>query len=110
MLTRETHARIYQGELAESKYRALHLLAKQKDVSPCELILEAIRKYMENWDPKYSLDIEELVLNDGSVRFYLWVPYEKYGELDRLMKSKGTYIQELFRKAIRLRNQIVGKK
>jgi len=92
MHTRETHARIYQYEITDNEYRELKRSAKQETISFHELILEIVRKYLENGDPKYLLDIEKWVLNDGGVRFYLWVPYEEYGELDRLMKSRGIHV------------------
>lgn len=101
MPTRATHARIYQGEITETKYRELGSLEKRKGIPPRELILKAVGKYLENGDPKYSLDIEEVLLNDNRMRLYLWVPYERYGELDCLMKSRGAYIQELVRKAMK---------
>ncbi len=106
MLTRETHARIYQGEITHNEYKELESAAKEEGISLREFILKAIRKYLENWDSRHSLDIEGVALNDGGIRVYLRVPYEKYSELDYLMKNRGTYIQELTRKAIKQQNQI----
>jgi hypothetical protein len=110
MLTRETHARIYQGELSEREYIELRSVANHKGLPLRELILGAIKTYLENWEPRHSLDVEEAVLNEERVRFYLWLPYENLSELDRLMTSKGSYVQQLLKKAVKQRNQIVEKK
>jgi hypothetical protein len=99
MLTRETHARIYQGELSEKEYSELKSAANQKNLSLRGLVLEAMRKYLEDWEPRYSLDIEEVVLNDERLRFYLWLPYENLHDLDLLMASKGSYVQQLLKNA-----------
>ena len=110
MLTRETHARIYQGEIGNNEYSELESAAKGEGIPLREFILKEIIIYLKNWDLICALDIEEVALNDGRIRFYLWIPYEKYVELDRLMKSSGTaYIQELTRKAMSQRNQIEYK-
>ncbi len=100
MLTRETHARIYQGEITDNEYSKLKSSGKEESISLRELILETVRKYLEDWETKYSLDIEKVVLNNGSVRFYLWLPYQVCDKIDQLMKNRGTYVQELVRKAI----------
>lgn len=100
MLTRDTHARIYQGELPDNKYGELGVLAKQKGVSLHELILEAIRGYLEKGKPKFSLDVEEVALKSGDMRFYLWLPYEILEEIDHLIKNKGIFLHELVRKAL----------
>jgi hypothetical protein len=109
MLTRETHARIYQGEINQNEYRKLESMAREKRISLRELFIELIRKYLKNWDARYSLDIEGVALNDGRTRFYLWVPYEKYSELVRLMRRNGAYVQELLSKAVSQQNQKVRK-
>ena len=101
MHTRETHARIYQGEIEENQYRELKSGAEEEGVSLSKFILERINDYLKKWDPKYPLQLEEMALDDGRSRFYLWVAYEKYAELDHLMKAGGSCIQELTRKAIR---------
>jgi hypothetical protein len=106
MRTRETHARIYQGEINRNTCKELESVAKEKGISLRELILEVIGKYLGDWNSRYSLDIEAVALNSGGARFYLWVPYENCDELDHLIKTRGTYIQELTRKAIKQRNQI----
>jgi hypothetical protein len=103
MVTRETHARIYQGELSEKESSELKSAAKKKKLSLRELILDTITKYLENWEPQYSLDVEEVVLNDEHVRFYLWLPYEDLDELDHRMTGKGSYIQQLLKKAVSAR-------
>ncbi|MBW1784314.1 MAG: hypothetical protein JRL30_26680 [Deltaproteobacteria bacterium] len=106
MPTRETHARIYQGEIDQSDYRELESVARGEGISPRTFILKEIIRYLKNWDLNCALDIEEVALNDGRTRFYLWIPYEKSAELEHLMKTRGTtHIQELTRKAIRQRNQ-----
>ena len=104
MLTRETHARIYQGEITNNEYSELESAAKGEGISPRKFIIKEIRKYLKNWDSKHALDIEEVALDDGRTRFYLWIPYENYRELDQLMKARGSYIQDLTRKVIRQRN------
>ena len=109
MPTRETHARIYQGEIDNNEYRELERSAKQRGIPLREIIVEAINKYLKKSNPKYPLDIEEMDLKDGSKRFYLWIPYENYNDLVHLMKTRGIiYIQELVRRAARQRNQIHG--
>ena len=100
MLTRDTHARIYQGDLSRSKYDELQGLARQKNMTIQDLILDAIRKYLSDLKSEFSLDIEEVTLNNGGARFYLWAPYKIGDKLDRLMKSRGVYLQELVSKAI----------
>lgn len=98
MLKRETHARIYQGEINHNECREIERAAKEKRISLQELILGLIRKYLENWDSRRSLYIERVRLSNGGTRLYLWVPYENCDELNHLMKSKSTYVQELLRK------------
>jgi hypothetical protein len=44
MLTREKHARIYQGELSAKEYSELKKSAKQENLSVRELTLDAIRE------------------------------------------------------------------
>jgi hypothetical protein len=61
---------------------------------------KSVREYLENWEPRYSLDIEEVVLDEEHLRFYLWLPYENLDELDRLMKNEGSYAQQLLKKAV----------
>ncbi|MBW2005785.1 MAG: hypothetical protein JRI72_14525 [Deltaproteobacteria bacterium] len=101
MLTRDTHARIYQGDLSKGEYDELQSLARQKNISVRDLLLDAIRAYLKNGKLRFSLNIEEVLLNTASVRFYLWLPYEIRDELDQFIKSRGTYIQEFIKKAIK---------
>jgi len=101
MIARDTHARIYQGDLSNSEYDKLKSLARRKNVSVRSLILDAIRKYLKDWNSRFSLNIEKVVLNNTSMRFYLWLPYEIRDEIDQFINNRGTYIQELIRKAIK---------
>jgi len=101
MPTRDTHARVYQLELARSEYDQLKILAKRKDISVRKLILEAIQEYLQGWESVADLDIEQLAAADNSVRLYLWIPYDKYGELCRETKDKGFHLQELVLRAVK---------
>ena len=101
MPTRATHARIYQQELLRSEYDHLKILAKRKDVSARELLLEVIGEYLPGWESGSGLDIELVVTTDNSVRLYLWIPYDKYDEVCREVKGKGLHLQELVLRAIR---------
>jgi len=63
MLTRRIHARIYQRELAESKYGEIKLSAKQKCVSSREPAFKAIGKYLENRGTKHRAQFIDLNLS-----------------------------------------------
>ncbi|MBW1717275.1 MAG: hypothetical protein JRJ77_15870 [Deltaproteobacteria bacterium] len=107
MLTRETHARIYQGELAAGKYEELNLLARQRSTSTEALILEAIRAYLKNDELMVSMNVELVPVNNCHVRCYLWLPYDTSSKVELMMKGKGTYIQGLVRTSLR-RMQLKG--
>jgi hypothetical protein len=100
MPTRETHARIYQQELSSTEYNALKGLAKQKKVSIQEFVLDRIRAYLGDWRSSSFLDVQEVITKEGSLRIYLWLPYDVCDELERLMKKRGSYVQELARRAV----------
>lgn len=101
MPTRDTDARIYQQELLRSEYDHLKILAKRKNISVQELVLEVMGEYLQGWESGSDLDIEPVLTPDNSVRLYLWVPYDKYDELCRETKKRGVHVQELVLKAIR---------
>ena len=101
MPTRNTHARIYQGEFTKEAYESIHNLADQNNIPVRDFILESIREYLNSWDPSHRLDFEEVFLNDASARLYLWMPYEICDELNRLMDSRGTYVQALLKRALK---------
>jgi hypothetical protein len=99
MLTRATHARIYQGELTTAEYEELNLLARKRSASVQTLILEAIRAYLKN-ELLASLDVELVETDSSGIRPYLWVPYDAHSKIELIMKEKGSYIQGLVRKSI----------
>ena len=101
MLTRKTHARIYQGELSRHDYARLRVLASHRDMPVRELILEALKDCLNGWPGWSLLDIERVLTGDNNVRLYLWIPYDNYEELCREIKKKGFYVQELALRAIR---------
>jgi hypothetical protein len=105
MLTRDTHARIYQGDLSRSEHDKLQTLARQKNVTVRDLISDAINKSLRDLRSGFSQDIEEVMLHNGRLRFYLWLPYQVCGKIDRMMKNRNTYVQELVRQAIREYNK-----
>ena len=107
MLTRETHSTIYQGEISQSKHSELESAVRGEGISPRKFILKEISNYLKNQNSKHALGIEDIALNDGRTRFYLWIPYQKFEELDHLMKITGIiHIQKLARKAIKQRRHI----
>ncbi|MCD6298289.1 MAG: hypothetical protein J7M30_14170 [Deltaproteobacteria bacterium] len=69
------------------------------------MVSDAVRKYLGDLGPGFSRDIEEVMLHNGSVRFYLWLAYQVCGEIDQMMKNRGTYVQDLVHKAIREYNK-----
>lgn len=100
MLTRDTHARIYQGELSKCVCEELVRLARQNNTSAQALILEAIGAYLKNGELTSSVDVEMVETNGSRVRCYLWLPYDTCDKVELMMKGKGTYIQGLVRKSI----------
>lgn len=101
MPKRDTHARIYQGELDPAEYCELKRLSGTNKTPIRRTLIDSIRAYLGNWDKGEDLDIEQLPLDDGKVRFYLWVPYELCDELDRAVAKKGTYIQKLLKSSLK---------
>jgi hypothetical protein len=100
MPTRETHAKLYQGELTTAEYEELNLLARQRSASVQALILEAIRAYLKNDELLASMDVELVEINNSGVRCYLWMPYDTHSNIELIMKERGTYIQGLVRNSI----------
>jgi len=100
MITRDTHARIYQQDLPRNQLVELKRLASQMNMSDQKLILEAIRKFLGCWSSRFDLNIEKVLLKNGDMRFFLWLPYQILDELERLLKCKEIHIQELARSAI----------
>jgi len=101
MLTRDTHARIYQGELSSQVYNRLLSMAGSSRLSVREVVSSAVKEYLNNWEGSASLDIEEVVISNDQIRFYLWLPYPDCPELDRFMTTRGRHVQDLVREAIR---------
>ncbi|MBW1998174.1 MAG: hypothetical protein JRJ29_09450 [Deltaproteobacteria bacterium] len=99
-LSRDTHARIYQGELDSSEYGDLEQISQNRKVPIGTIIKGLINAYLGGWDKGKALEVEEFPLEDGKVRFYLWVPYEVCDELDLKVSEKGTYIQKLVRNSL----------
>ncbi|MBW2065195.1 MAG: hypothetical protein JRJ03_09705 [Deltaproteobacteria bacterium] len=102
-LTRDTHARIYQGELDLSEYQDLELVSQNRKAPIRAIIKDLIKGYLGDWDKGKALDVEEVPLKDGRLRFYLWVPYEICDELDLKVSGKGIYIQKLVRNSLKYR-------
>jgi len=100
-LTRDTHARIYQGELDPADYDRLMDLSKAKKIPIRGILVDSVTAYLGDWDKGRVLDVEELILGDGSVRVYLWVPYELCDELERKALEKGTYLQKLIKNSLK---------
>jgi len=100
-LARDTHARIYQGELILSEYRDLELVSQDMKVPIRTIIKDLINAYLGHWDKGKALEVEEVPLEDGRMRLYLWVPYEICDELDLKVSEKGTYIQKLVRNSLK---------
>ena len=101
MLTRDTHARIYQGEVSGPKLDILQKLSNKKKLSLSSLILFAITDYLKDRDFAGDLDIEAVKLSSENVRLYLWVPYKTYYELEKFMKIKGIDIRGLTIESLR---------
>lgn len=100
-LTRDTHARVYQGELNSADYEGLRDLSKARKIPIREILVDSVTAYLGDWDKGRALDVEELILGDGSVRLYLWVPYELCDELERRALKKGIYLQKLIKNALK---------
>ena len=100
MLSRDTHARIYQGEFSKREYEEILHLAGKRNASAQELILNAIAFYLKNGGLSKSLSVEMIMLDGPSLRVYLWLPYDMRDKIELMMKEKGSYIQVLVRKSI----------
>ncbi|MFP3870326.1 MAG: hypothetical protein ACLFVT_05520 [Syntrophobacteria bacterium] len=100
MLTRKTHAKVYQQELSKSECDKLEELAGQKATSVHEVLLKALGEYLQHWQPGTDVDVEGVATADGSMRLYLWIPYDRYDELCRETRKRGLYVQELVLEAL----------
>ena len=85
MLSRDTHARIYQGELSSQRCEKLRSTGDSGCSSVKELVLSAVKDYLKNWEGTASLDVEEVVLSNDRIRFFLWLPYVHCSEFCHLM-------------------------
>ena len=101
MLTRDTHARIYQGEVSRQRYEKLQSAAGNTGLSVREVVLAAVKEYLKNWEGTASMDIEEVVLSNDQIRFFLWLPFADCSELCRLMMSRGKDIHDVIHEAIK---------
>jgi len=101
MLTRDTHARIYQGELSKQRYEKLQSTAGSSRLPVREVVLSAVKDYLDEWQGAASVEIEEVVLSNSQIRFFLWLPYAYCSELRRLMTMRGKDVQDLVREAIK---------
>jgi hypothetical protein len=101
MLTRNTHAKVYQQELSQREYDRLEELAGEKNTSVREMILQAVAAYLQGRQPGTDLDVEAVPAAGGSMRLYLWIPYDRYDELCGQLKDRGLYVQELVIEALR---------
>jgi len=99
MTTRLTHARIYQHELSGKEYDRLKRIAWKNHVSIKELIVAAIKYYLKDYFHEFavqdSFKIEEVWVDEQTVRFFLWIPYSMCNGVEQFMKEKQQYIQEL---------------
>ncbi|MBW1982742.1 MAG: hypothetical protein JRJ12_16165 [Deltaproteobacteria bacterium] len=101
MMTRDTHARIYQQELPRRLCRDLENIASSQGIHWRQLLVDCLRRYLGDWDGRQLLDLEDVPADEHNIRLYLWIPYEKCDELEQLLKSRGIQLQELTREALR---------
>ena len=103
MVTRDTHARIYQHELSKQEYDRLHQLASSQQVNVNELLASSVKACLKKWGIQNSIEIEEITVDDGKVRFYLWIPYTCRDLLERVLRKKHKHIQDVIPWTIRKR-------
>lgn len=103
MVTRDTHARIYQHELSKQEYDQLHQLASSRQVSVKELLARSVKACLKKWGIENSIEIEELNVDDKKIRFYLWIPYTSLDSLEHETRKQRKHIQDVLRLVIRYR-------
>jgi hypothetical protein len=73
MVTRDTHARIYQHELSKQEYDRVHQLASRQQFNVNELLASSVNTCLKGWGIHNFVEIEEMTVDDEKIRFYLWI-------------------------------------